>query len=411
MTDTTIKTTAPEVAATWRPATRLIHGEVERTPYGETSEAIFLTSGFAYDNAEQAAATFTGEAVHYQYSRFGNPTVDALQRRLADLEGAEACVCTATGMGAVSSALLAQVKTGDRVVASRALFGSCYWIVATLLPQYGVETVFVDGDDLDAWSEALSKPTAAVLLESPSNPMLDVLDIAAICERAHKAGAIVVVDNVFASPIYQRPLELGADVVVYSCTKHIDGQGRVLGGAILGRKDWINDTVLPFTRNTGNALSPFNAWVMLKGLETLALRVDAMTRNATAVADWLADAPGIVSVRYPGRKDHPQHELAARQMSGFGSLVAFEVAGGQEGAFAFLNALRVVLISNNLGDARSLATHPATTTHMKIGAEERARLGISDGAIRLSVGLEDSADLIDDLARGVAALRSRGFAG
>ncbi|NHN90801.1 O-succinylhomoserine sulfhydrylase [Acetobacter sicerae] len=410
MTDTSIKTTSPEVAATWRTATRLIHGEVERTPYGETSEALFLTSGFAYDNAEQAAATFTGEAVHYQYSRFGNPTVDALQRRLADLEGAEACVCTATGMGAVSSALLAQVKAGDRVVASRALFGSCHWIVANLLPQYGVETVFVDGGDLKAWDEAFSKPTTAVLLESPSNPMLDVLDIATIAERAHRAGAIVIVDNVFASPVYQKPLELGADVVVYSCTKHIDGQGRVLGGAILGRKDWINDTVLPFTRNTGNALSPFNAWVMLKGLETLALRVDAMTRNAAAVADWLASAPGIVSVRYPGRKDHPQHELAARQMSGFGSLIAFEVAGGQEGAFAFLNALRIILISNNLGDARSLATHPATTTHMKIGPEERARLGIADGAIRLSIGLEDSADLIDDLARGVAALKSRGFA-
>ncbi|AQS84933.1 MAG: O-succinylhomoserine sulfhydrylase [Acetobacter aceti] len=410
MTDTSIKTTSPEVAATWRAATRLIHGEVERTPYGETSEALFLTSGFAYDSAEQAAATFTGEAVHYQYTRFGNPTVDALQRRLADLEGAEACVCTATGMGAVSSALLAQVKAGDRVVASRALFGSCHWIVANLLPQYGVETVFVDGGDLKTWDEAFSRPTAAVLLESPSNPMLDVLDISAISERAHAAGAIVIVDNVFASPVYQKPLELGADVVVYSCTKHIDGQGRVLGGAILGRKDWINDTVLPFTRNTGNALSPFNAWVMLKGLETLNLRVDAMTRNAAAVADWLASAPGIVSVRYPGRRDHPQHELAVRQMSGFGSLIAFEVAGGQEGAFAFLNALRIVLISNNLGDARSLATHPATTTHMKIGPEERARLGIADGAIRLSVGLEDSADLIDDLARGVAALKSRGFA-
>lgn len=411
MSDTTLRTTAPEVAAHWRPATRLIHGEVERTPYGETSEALFLTSGFAYDNAEQAAATFLGQADHYQYSRFGNPTVDALQRRLADLEGAEACVCTATGMGAVSSALLAHVKAGDRVVASRALFGSCHWIVANLLPRYGVETVFVDGDDLDAWAAAFSEPAAAVLLESPSNPMLDVLDVAAICGLAHKAGAIVIVDNVFASPLYQKPLELGADVVVYSCTKHIDGQGRVLGGAILGRREWITETVLPFTRNTGNTLSPFNAWVMLKGLETLNLRVDAMTRNAAAVADWLAQSPGVKAVRYPGRKDHPQHELAARQMSGFGSLVAFEVEGGQDGAFAFLDALRVILISNNLGDARSLATHPATTTHMKIGAEERARLGISDGAIRLSVGLEDAADLTDDLARGVAALRSRGFTG
>ncbi|CEF39903.1 O-succinylhomoserine sulfhydrylase [Acetobacter senegalensis] len=390
--------------STWRPATRLLHAGLERTEFGETSEAVFLTSGFVYDNAEQAAKTFTGEVEHYQYSRFANPTVTALERRLADLEGAEACVATSTGMGAVSSALLSHVKAGERVVASRALFGSCHWIVANLLPRYGVETVFVDGSDLNAWAEALSKPTAAVLLESPSNPMLDVLDIRAIADLAHKAGALVVVDNVFASPIYQKPLELGADVVVYSCTKHIDGQGRVLGGAVLGPKEWITETLQPFTRNTGNALSPFNAWVMLKGLETLSLRVDAMTRNAAAVADYLAQAPGIVSVRYPGRKDHPQYELAQRQMSGGGSLVAFEVAGGQEGAFAFMNALQLIAISNNLGDARSLVTHPATTTHMKIGPEERARLGISDGAIRFSVGLEDSADLIEDLARGVAAL-------
>lgn len=390
--------------STWRPATRLLHAGLERTEFGETSEAVFLTSGFVYDNAEQAAKTFTGEVEHYQYSRFANPTVTALERRLADLEGAEACVATSTGMGAVSSALLSHVKAGERVVASRALFGSCHWIVANLLPRYGVETVFVDGSDLNAWAEALSKPTAAVLLESPSNPMLDVLDIRAIADLAHKAGALVVVDNVFASPIYQKPLELGADVVVYSCTKHIDGQGRVLGGAVLGPKEWITETLQPFTRNTGNALSPFNAWVMLKGLETLSLRVDAMTRNAAAVADYLAQAPGIVSVRYPGRKDHPQYELAQRQMSGGGSLVAFEVAGGQEGAFAFMNALQLIAISNNLGDARSLVTHPATTTHMKIGPEERARLGISDGAIRFSVGLEDSADLIEDLARGVAGL-------
>ncbi|MDN7352997.1 O-succinylhomoserine sulfhydrylase [Acetobacter senegalensis] len=390
--------------STWRPATRLLHAGLERTEFGETSEAVFLTSGFVYDNAEQAAKTFTGEVEHYQYSRFANPTVTALERRLADLEGAEACVATSTGMGAVSSALLSHVKAGERVVASRALFGSCHWIVANLLPRYGVETVFVDGSDLNAWAEALSKPTAAVLLESPSNPMLDVLDIRAVADLAHKAGALVVVDNVFASPIYQKPLKLGADVVVYSCTKHIDGQGRVLGGAVLGPKEWITETLQPFTRNTGNALSPFNAWVMLKGLETLSLRVDAMTRNAAAVADYLAQAPGIVSVRYPGRKDHPQYELAQRQMSGGGSLVAFEVAGGQEGAFAFMNALQLIAISNNLGDARSLVTHPATTTHMKIGPEERARLGISDGAIRFSVGLEDSTDLIEDLARGVAAL-------
>lgn len=384
--------------------TRLLHDQVERTPYGETSEGIMLTSGFVYDNAEQAAATFLGEAEHYQYSRFGNPTTDALQRRLAMLEGAEACIVTATGMGAVSSALLSHVKAGDRVVASRALFGSCYWIVTSLLPRYGIETILVDGDDWDGWAEALSQPTSAVLLESPSNPMLDVLDIRRIADLAHQAGALLMVDNVFASPVGQKPLELGADVILYSCTKHIDGQGRVLGGAVLGSKQWILETLQPFTRNTGNALSPFNAWVLLKGLETLPLRVEAMARNAAQVADFLASAQGVLQLRYPGRADHPQAELAARQMSNGGSLVAFEVAGGQEGAFRFLNALKLVSVSNNLGDARSLATHPATTTHMRVSAEERARLGINDGAIRLSVGLEDAADLIRDLERGLAAL-------
>lgn len=392
---------------TLRPATRLINAGLERTPYGETSEAMFLTSGFVYDNAEQAEGTFTGDVSHYQYSRFGNPTVSNLERRLCDLEGAESCVLTATGMGAVSSALLAQVRAGDRVVASRALFGSCHWIVAELLPRYGVETVFVDGGDLAAWKDALSRPTSAVLLESPSNPMLDVLDIRMICDLAHKAGAIVVVDNVFATPLYQKPLELGADVVVYSCTKHIDGQGRVLGGAVLGNAKWIDEVLRPFTRNTGNSLSPFNAWVMLKSIETLALRVNAMTQNAAKVADFLADARGIARVFYPGRKDHPQYELAQKQMSAGSTLVAFEVEGGKEEAFAFMNALRVISISNNLGDARSLVTHPATTTHMKLAPEERARLGITDGAIRFSVGLEDADDLIDDLKRGIAALANR----
>ncbi|MCE2575428.1 O-succinylhomoserine sulfhydrylase [Komagataeibacter sp. FNDCR2] len=390
-----------------RPATRLINAGLERTPYGETSEAMFLTSGFVYDNAEQAEGTFTGDVSHYQYSRFGNPTLSNLERRLCDLEGAEACALTATGMGAVSSALLAQVRAGDRVVASRALFGSCHWIVAELLPRYGVETVFVDGGDLAAWKDALALPTRAVLLESPSNPMLDVLDIRMICDLAHKAGATVVVDNVFATPLYQKPLELGADVVVYSCTKHIDGQGRVLGGAVLSSAKWIDEVLRPFIRNTGNSLSPFNAWVMLKSIETLALRVDAMTRNAAKVADFLADAPGIRRVFYPGRADHPQYELAKKQMSAGSTLVAFEVEGGKAEAFAFMNALRVISISNNLGDARSLVTHPATTTHMKLAPEERARLGINDGAIRFSVGLEDADDLIDDLKRGVAALANR----
>ncbi len=385
-----------------RPSTMLIHAGTERTPYGETSEAMFLTSGFVYDDAEQAEATFLGQVEHYQYSRFGNPTVAALERRLAVLEGAEACRATATGMAAVHAALLCHLKAGDRLVASRALFGSCHWIVANLLPRYGIESVFVDGADLAAWGQALSVPTACVLLETPSNPMLDIVDLRAVCDLAHAAGAVVVVDNVFATPLLQHPLAFGADVVVYSCTKHIDGQGRVLGGAVLGTKAWIEGTLQPFIRNTGPAISPFNAWVLLKGLETLALRVDAMTRSAAAVADHLARFPGIARVWYPARADHPQSALAMRQMSAGGTLVTFEVEGGKPGAFRLMNALRLIAVSNNLGDSRSMVTHPATTTHMRIGPEERARLGITDGVIRLSVGLEDPRDLIDDLERGLA---------
>ena len=385
-----------------RPSTLLVHAGTERTPYGETSEAMFLTSGFVYDDAEQAEATFLGQVEHYQYSRFGNPTVAALERRLAALEGAEACRATATGMAAVHAALLCHLKAGDRLVASRALFGSCHWIVAQLLPRYGIESVFVDGGDLAAWAQALSVPTACVLLETPSNPMLDIVDLRAVCDLAHAAGAVVVVDNVFATPLLQHPLEFGADVVMYSCTKHIDGQGRVLGGAILGTRAWIEGTLQPFIRNTGPALSPFNAWVLLKGLETLALRVDAMTRSAAAVADHLARSPGIARVWYPARADHPQSALAMRQMSAGGTLVTFEVEGGKPAAFRLMNALRLIAISNNLGDSRSMVTHPATTTHMKIGPEERARLGITDGVIRLSVGLEDPRDLTADLERGLA---------
>ena len=389
---------------TWHQATRLLHAEVERTTHQETSEPLFLTSGFVYESAEQAAATFRNEIIRYQYSRFGNPTVASLERKLADLEGAEACIATSTGMGAVFCALFSHVKAGDRVVASRALFGSCHWIVAELLPRYGIESVLVNGTDLSEWERALAQPTAAVLLESPSNPMLDILDISAIASLAHRAGAFVMVDNVFATPIYQKPLELGADVVIYSCTKHIDGQGRVLGGAILGPAEWITSTLQPFTRNTGNTISPFNAWVMIKGLETLSLRVDAMTRNAATLADYLAEAQGVLSVRYPGRADHPQHALAMRQMSGYSTLLAFEVHSGQKGAFAFMNALKLIAISNNLGDARSLVTHPATTTHAKISDQERAELGITEGTIRFSVGLEDCRDLITDLNRGLEAL-------
>ena len=388
--------------SSYRPATRLLHAGVERTEHGETSEAMFLTSGFVYDSAEQAEATFNGEAAHYQYSRFANPGVAAFERRLADIEGAEACRATASGMAAVHAALLSHLVAGDRVVASRALFGSCFWIVDTLLPRYGIERVFVDGHDLDQWRHALSRPAALVLLESPSNPMLDIVDLQAVADLAHQAGAVVAVDNVFATPLLQQPLALGADVVIYSCTKHIDGQGRVLGGAVLGSKEWVEKTLQPFIRNTGPTLSAFNAWVLIKGLETLPLRVAAMTASAARVADWLAGAPGVRRVWYPGRADHPQHALAMRQMRAGGSLVAFEV-DGKAGAFRLMNALRLVAISNNLGDSRSLMTHPATTTHMRIGAEQRARLGISDGVLRLSVGLEDVEDLLDDLGRALAA--------
>ena len=387
----------------FRPATTLVHGGTERSGFGETAEALFLTSGFVYDSAEQAEATFAGTEAHYQYSRFGNPTVAMLERRLALLEGAEACRVTASGMAAVHAALLSHLRAGDRVVAARALFGSCHWIVSTLLPRYGITGEFVDGPDLEQWRAALRRPAQMVLLESPSNPMLEVIDLPAVSRLAHDAGALVVVDNVFATPLLQQPLQLGADIVVYSCTKHIDGQGRVLGGAVLGSQAWVNGTLQPFIRNTGPTLSAFNAWLLLKGLETLSLRVRAASQTAAQLADFLAAQPGIVRVLYPTRADHPQHALAARQMSGGGTLISFELAGGKAAAFRFMNALRLIRISNNLGDTKSLATHPATTTHMRIGAEERMRLGITDGVVRLSVGLEDPADLTDDLAEALRA--------
>jgi O-succinylhomoserine sulfhydrylase len=388
----------------YRPATRLVHAGENRTPHGETTEALFLTSGFVYDSAEAAEAAFDGSAPRYQYSRFGNPTVTMLEDRLAAIEGAEACRVTATGMAAIHASLLSHLKTGDRIVASRALFGSCHWIVSSLLPRYGIESEFVDGGDLDQWRAALARPAAMVLLESPSNPMLDVLDLRAVCDLAHQAGALVVVDNVFATPLLQQPLTLGADIVVYSCTKHIDGQGRVLGGAVLSSKAWIDGTLQPFIRNTGPSLSPFNAWLLLKGIETLALRVEAACARAAALADFLATQPAVARVWYPSRTDHPQHALAMAQMSAGGTLVTFELAGGKAAAFALMNALRLIVISNNLGDSKSLITHPATTTHMRIGAAERDRLGITDGVLRLSVGLEDVGDLQDDLESGLAAI-------
>ncbi len=392
----------------YRIATRLVQTGVERSHHGETAEALYLTSGFVYDSAEQAEDTFEGRSTHYQYSRFGNPTIAMLEARLAAIEGAEAARATASGMAAVHAALLSHLKTGDRVVASRALFGACHWIVSTLLPRYGIAGEFVDGGDLDQWSRALARPAQVVLLETPSNPMLEIVDLRAVAEMAHQAGAIVVVDNVFATPLLQRPLELGADVVVYSGTKHIDGQGRVMGGAVLGRREWIDKTLHPFIRNTGPTLSPFNAWVLLKGLETLQLRVEAACRAATAIADFLAERPEVARVWYPTRADHPQAALARAQMAAGGTLVTFEIAGGKDAAFRVMNALRLIVISNNLGDTKSLATHPATTTHSRIGAEERARLGIRDGVIRLSIGLEDVEDLKDDLAHALAAAPAGG---
>ena len=388
---------------TLRPATRLVQGGVRRSHHGETAEALYLTSGFVYDDAEQAEGTFAGTVEHYQYSRFANPTLTMLEDRLCLIEGAEACRTTATGMAAVNAALLSHLKTGDRVVASRALFGSCHWIVSTLLPKFGIESVFVDGADLAQWKSALARPTNLVLLETPSNPMLEMVDLPAVAAMAHAAGAIVVVDNVFATPLLQQPLTMGADVVVYSCTKHIDGQGRVLGGAILSGNKWINDVLQPFIRNTGPAMSAFNAWVLLKGLETLSLRVNAGCGAAEQIANFLAEQAGVTRVWYPTRADHPQHVLAMRQMKGGGTVVTFEVAGGKEGAFQVMNAFQLIAVSNNLGDSKSLVTHPATTTHMRIGEAERARLGITDGVIRLSVGLEDQEDIQDDLARALAA--------
>jgi len=389
--------------STWRAQTKAVRGGQLRSNFDETSEALYLTSGYAYSSAEEAEATFKGESTHYQYSRFGNPTVSMFENRLAALEGAEACRATSTGMSAVFFTLLALLKSGDRIVAARQLFGSCHYIVADLLPKYGIQGEFVDGGDLAQWEKALSTPANAVLFESPSNPMLDIVDVKAVCDLAHKAGAKVVLDNAFATPMLQRPLEFGADVVVHSATKYIDGQGRTLGGAILGSREFIIDKLQPIIRNTGPSLSPFNAWVLVKGLETLGLRLDRHCANARKVADALAAHPAIGRVLYPGRPDHPQHQLAAKQMSNFGGVVTFDIKGGKHATFEALNRLKLIDISNNLGDAKSMVTHPATTTHMRIGAVERTKLGIGDGTVRISVGLEDADDIIGDLVQALGA--------
>ena len=387
--------------ATYRPETRLVHSGTLRSQYGETSEALFLTQGYVYNSAEECEARFKGEDPGFIYSRYSNPTIAMFERRMIELEGAEAARSAATGMAAVTTAILAPLKAGDHVVASRALFGSCLYVIQDLLPRYGIETTLVDGLDLDQWQRALRPNTKTFFLESPTNPTLDVLDIPGIAEIAHKGGARLVVDNVFATPIWQSPLALGADVVVYSATKHIDGQGRCLGGIILSSEAFIAEHIHNFMRQTGPSISPFNAWVLLKGLETLGVRVRAQTDTAARIAEVLASHPKISRLVYPGRADHPQAALVKKQMRAGSTLVGFEVRGGKAGAFRCLNALKLARISNNLGDAKSLVTHPATTTHQRLKPEARAELGISDGFIRFSTGLEHADDLIEDLAQAL----------
>jgi O-succinylhomoserine sulfhydrylase len=391
----------------WRPDTRAVRGGLDRTRFAETSEALFLTQGYTYESAAEAEAAFAGEIDRFVYSRYGNPTVAIFEERMRQMEGAQDCFATASGMAAVFNSLAALLETGDRVVASRALFGSCFVILNEILPRWGVNTVFVDGHDLDQWEAALSERTDAVFFESPSNPMQDLVDVREVCRMGHEAGARVIVDNVFATPLLQKPLELGADIVVYSATKHIDGQGRVLGGAILGPTPFIRDQVEALMRHTGPSISPFNAWVLLKGLETLRVRVDRQVESALRVATWLSDDARIDEVRYPFLPSHPQHDLARSQMSAGGTVVTFRLVAGEErakeAAFAVLSRLEVADISNNLGDAKSLVTHPATTTHRRLPPEMRRAGGITDGVIRLSVGLEDAEDLMEDLDRALGA--------
>lgn len=386
------------------PETRLVHAGILRSQFGETSEALFLTQGHVYDSAAQAEGRFLNTDPGFQYGRISNPTVTMLEDRMASFEGAECCRATATGMAAVTAAVMGPLAAGDHVIASQALFGSCRYVVETLLPRYGVEATLVDGTDIAAWRAAVQPNTKLFFLESPSNPTLEIVDIAAVAGVAKAAGAKLVVDNVFATPMFQRPLELGADCVVYSATKHIDGQGRCLGGLILGSTEFIEGDIQTFLRQTGPSLSPFNAWVMLKALETLPLRVERQAQSARIIADWLAEQPGLSKLIFPGRADHPQAEIIARQMSGPSTLIAFEVPGGKGAAFRMLDALRLIRISNNLGDAKSLIVHPATTTHQRFTPEVRASMGVTDGMIRLSIGLEHADDLIADLAQALAVV-------
>lgn len=391
------------VQDSWRAQTLAVRGGTKRSEFGETSEAIYATSGYVYEYAEQAEDAFKDRVDRFIYSRFSNPTVDMFQDRMALMEGAAVGKATATGMAAVFASMASMVQAGDHVVGSRALFGSCLYILTEILPKWGVETTIVDGTDLNQWEDALKRPTKCVFIETPSNPGLDIVDIKAVSALAHKAGAKVIVDNVFATPLLQKPLELGADIVVYSATKHIDGQGRCLGGMVLGDADYCENTLKPFLRHTGPSLSPFNAWVMLKGLETLDLRIRRHCENARQIADYLETRSDLVKVLYPGLPSHPQHELAAAQMTDFGSLVTFSLEGGKERCFRFMNALKLIDISNNLGDSKSLMTHPATTTHQRLSVEDREFLGLDDGMVRLSIGLEDPADIQDDLDQAFAA--------
>ncbi len=390
------------MSKTWRPATQLVHGGTLRSQFGETSEAIYLTQGFVYDTSEAAEARFKGETDGFIYARYGSPTNDMFEKRMCALEGAEEARATASGMAAVAAAILCQLKAGDHIVAARALFGSCRWVVETLAPKYGIECTLVDGRFTENWEKAIRPNTKVFFLESPTNPTLEVVDIAAVARLANQIGAKVVVDNVFATPLFQKPLELGAHIVVYSATKHIDGQGRSLGGVILSDKQWVDEHLQDYYRHTGPAMSPFTAWTLLKGIETLPLRVRQQTENAAKVADFLAEQTDKVArVIYPGRKDHPQADIIAKQMSGGSTLVAFELKGGKEAAFKLQNALEIVKISNNLGDSKSLITHPATTTHKNLTDEARAELGISPGTVRFSAGIEDSQDLVEDFARAL----------
>ena len=388
----------PQDAKRWKLSTKLVRGGTKRSNFGETSEAIFLNSGFCYDNAETAENRFNGVAPGYVYSRYLNPTLDMLEQRLALMEGAERCCVVASGMAAVFASMMCFLKAGDHVVANRVLFGSCYYIITQILPRFGITYTLVDGADKAAWKAAFQTNTKCVFIETPSNPTLDIVDIAFVASLCKKAKAKFIVDNVFSTPLLQHPLELGADVVVYSTTKHIDGQGRTLGGAVLGDKEFIDTVLLPFHRHTGPALSPFNAWVILKGLETLDLRVERHCANALALAKFLENHKAVERVYYPGLKSHPHYAVAKKQMGNGGPMIAFSLKGGKKAAFKFMNVLGVIDISNNLGDAKSLITHPASTTHSNIEASE---LGITDGLMRLSVGLEDIDDLIGDVTRAL----------